>query len=124
MTDTPLYEATLADLLARARRDVEAARHAQEQARAEVSRAQHAAARQVAEAHARADAAVRAERARAEQAEEAVRQALADVPALPPLTGLDEEPGDAPPVPSLAELLAPSPGVDRFFDALLGPSGA
>ena len=119
MTDTPLYEATLADLLARARRDVERADLAARQAQAEVLRVQHAAARQVAEAHARADAAVRAERVRVE---EEVRRALVDVPALPPLSGVDEEHVEAPPVPPMSELLGPSPGVSRFLDALLGPS--
>ena len=140
MSDTPLYDATLSDLLLRARRDVERARgqaqQAQESARAEIMRAQEAAARRVAEAHARADAAVRQERVRrallAEEAEERVRQSLADVPPLPPLsapadlplgTAAEEEPV-APPVPSMQELLAPSPGVTRFLDALLGPSGS
>lgn len=149
MTDTPLFDATLSDLLLGARRGVEraeaqaalAARRAAEQAaearqqaRIEVMRAQHIAARTVAEAHARADRAVRQERVRraflGEEAEERVRLALVDVPPLPELAGrtisldgpLEEAEPEAPPVPSMADLLKPSPGVTRFLDTLLGPS--
>jgi hypothetical protein len=67
----------------------------------------------------------------AELAEERVRHALADVPPLPALAGrtvavdgpVEEVEPEAPPVPSMAELLKPSPGVTRFLDTLLGPSG-
>jgi hypothetical protein len=151
VTDSPLFEQTLSDLLlgarngvaraeARAalsaRRAAEQADEARQQARVEVARAQHQAARTVAEAHARADHAVRQERLRRalliEEAEERVRQALVAVPPLPALTGrlaqvdgpLEEEEPEAPPVPSMAELLKPSPGVTRFLDSLLGPSGS
>ena len=136
MSESPLYDATLSDLLARAREGVvraeQRAAEAQRQAQADVFRAQHAAARQVAEAHARADAAVREERVRraflAQEVEERVRRSLVDVPPLPPLSGpapaVAEDPVEVPPVPSMDELLAPSPGVSRFLDALLGPSDA
>jgi hypothetical protein len=100
-----------------------------------VLRAQRDAAAQVAEARREAEQQVREERVRrallAEQVEEQVRSALVAVPPLPPLTGRVGEPVDgpqdefepeAPPVPSMAELLKPSPGVTRFLDTLLGPS--
>jgi len=119
MTDTPLYDVTLGDLLARARRDVQRADEAARQAQEEVRRVQHQAARQVAEAHARADAAVRLERVRVE---EEVRRSLVDVPALPVLRGFDDDEVEAPPVPPMSDLLGPSPGVTRFLDALLGSS--
>jgi len=123
---TPLYEQTLSDLLLVAR----------QQAQKEVFRHQHAAARQVAEAHARADRLVREERLRrvflAEEVEERVRASLAAAPPLPPLVGrlasvdapVEEVEREAPPVPPLAELMRPTPGVTRFLDALLGPSDA
>ena len=124
MTDTPLFDQTLSDLLLVAR----------QQAQKEVFRHQHIAARQVAEAHARADRLVREERLRrlflAEEAEERVRASLVAVPPLPPLVGrvasadgpAEEVERDAPPVPPMAELMRPTPGVTRFLDALLGPS--
>lgn len=130
MSDTPLYDATLSDLLRDARRSVELAelrvRAAEERAR----QAQHEAARVVAEAHARADRAVREERFRrtllVEEAEERVRRELADVPALPslrePVEAAEAPEAETPPVPSMIDLLQPSPGVTRFLDALLGPS--
>jgi hypothetical protein len=161
VTDAPLFEQTLSDLLLGARKGVQraearaalAARRAAEQAdevrqqarveviRAErraaesVLRAQQDASAQVAEARRDAEQLVRQERIRrallAEQVEEQVRSTLVAVPPLPPLTGRVGEPVDgpeeeiepeAPPVPSMAELLKPSPGVTRFLDALLGPA--
>ena len=161
MTSEPLYEQTLSDLLLSARRGAEraearaalAARRAVEresevrqQAAIEISRAQRLAVVRAAEAERKAMLQVeelrrqaeheaRQERIRraivAELAEERVRNALADVPPLPPLAGrtiavdgpVEEIEPEAPPVPSMAELLKPSPGVTRFLDTLLGPSG-
>lgn len=108
--DTPLYDATLSDVLQRARLRVE-------------------------QAERRADLAEREARVRqalvADEVEERVRTALADAaPPLPPLRTEQDEPADeplseagereAPPVPSMAELLRPTPGVTRFLDSLLG----
>lgn len=141
MTDTtPLYEQTLSDLLLQARRGVQRAEARAERARREaheqVMRSQHQAALAVAQAHARADRAIREERVRrallADQIEAEVRHALVDVPPLPPLVGRVATPDgppveveqEAPPVPSMAELMRPTPGVTRFLDALLGPPQA
>lgn len=120
--DTPLYGETLADLLQRARLRAERA-----EARAD-------------QAERRAELAERQARVRqalvADEVEERVRTGLADAaPPLPVLRTEQDEPADepladaaereAPPVPSMAELLRPSPGVTRFLDSLLGssPSG-
>ncbi|MCW2599395.1 MAG: hypothetical protein JWM02_1224 [Frankiales bacterium] len=107
MSDTPLYAATLSDLLLRARREAD---------------------RRVALAEKRADLADREARVRRalveDTVEEQVRAALVlGAPPLPTLRAVvDEEPTEreAPPVPSMEELLRPTPGVTRFLDALLG----
>lgn len=140
MSDSPLFDETLSDLLAQARRGVERAEaraaEARAKARDQVVRSQHQAALAVAEAHARADLAVREERVRrtliAQEVEAQVRQSLADVPPLPELAGrvatadgqTEEVEPEAPPVPAMSELMRPSAGVTRFLDALLGPSQA
>jgi hypothetical protein len=135
VSDSPLFDETLSDLLASARKGVERAEaraaDARAQARDQVVRSQHQAARAVAEAHARADLAVREERVRraflAQEVEAQVRQSLADVPPLPPLAGpvaTEEVEPEAPPVPTMSELMRPSAGVTRFLDTLLGPSQA
>lgn len=129
LTDTPLYGATLSDLLQRARDEAELVR-------ARCALAERAAGERIAEAECRAEVAERAAQAGrallAEQVEERVRAALAlDAPPLPVLADDVEEPGHfldgfelpervAPPVPSMAELLQSSPGVGRFLDAMLG----
>jgi hypothetical protein len=120
VSDTPVFDQTLSDVLLRARREVEAA-----QARC-------------AEAEQRAAHAERAARVRralvSDEVEERVRAGLAH--AAPPLPDLqppgersrDESPDDhdelddltTPTVPSMAELLRSSAGGDRFFDSLLG----
>jgi hypothetical protein len=107
VSDTPLYDATLSDLLQQARREAD---------------------RRVALAEERATTAEREARVRraleAREIEERVRVALAsDAPPLPALrTYPAEEPLDreAPPVPSMDELLRPTPGVTRFLDSLVG----
>lgn len=116
MSDTPVFDQTLSDVLLRARREVEAA-----QARC-------------AEAEQRAAQAERAARVRqalvSDEVEERVRAGLAH--AAPPLPDLqppgagsqgDQDEQDdltTPAVPSMAELLRSSAGGDRFFDSLLG----
>ncbi|MFN2539437.1 MAG: hypothetical protein ABR549_14980 [Mycobacteriales bacterium] len=91
MSDTPLYQQTLSDLLQAGRSGVERA-----QAKA-------------AEKQFRAEHAVPQDRVRSDS--------LAG-PAEP-----EVEP-EVPPVPSMSELMTPTPGVTRFLDALLGPSDA
>lgn len=117
MSDTPVFDQTLSDVLLRARREVEAARA------------------RCAEAEQRAAHAERAARVRralvSDEVEERVRAGLAH--AAPPLPDLqppgersrDESPDElddltTPTVPSMAELLRSSAGGDRFFDSLLG----
>jgi hypothetical protein len=125
VTATPLYDATLSDLLLRSRLNAAAAEHA---AAARVAEVERAAAERVAAAERRAALAEREARVRhavvADQVEERVRAALAlDAPPLPELADRDDlelPERVAPPVPSMQELLRPSPGVNRFFDALLG----
>lgn len=131
MTDTPLYDATLSDQLLRARLE----------AQAQVSEARSWALKQAASAQLRADEAKRDyDLKRAEltaQIEERSRATLVHVAPPQPEQCLDlaVEPGagheapertelDAPPIPSMAELLLPTPGITRFLDALLGaPEG-
>ena len=125
MTDTPLYDATLADVLARARREADLARsrwelaerraderaeQAERDARLRIAQVEREAAAQVA----RAQAYVAAETARLAR-QDRVREALAEQPV--------DEPTETPTVPSLAELRAPAGRVSAFFDAVLGPSG-
>lgn len=99
MSDTPLYDLTLSDVLHRARREAD---------------------ERVAEAERRA--------AQAEQrtvlAEQraGVRAAIAQAAVEAATTGDRQEAPErsAPQVPSMADLLLPSPGVNRFLDSLLG----
>lgn len=137
-TDTPLYAATLSDMLASARdradrferRAAEAERRAAEvvaKVQAQLARAERLAEVRQALVSDQLTGQV------AEQVAEQVRTRLALNP--PPLPELEDRttdqfsephPGElereAPPVPSVAELLLPSPGVTRFLDALLGPT--
>jgi hypothetical protein len=122
VSDTPLYDATLSDLLLRARTE------AQER----VAEAQTWAHRQAEAAQKRADEVERdyhLKRAQlTQEIEERVRAALVETaPPLPALRlDLDEEfepertEQDAPPIPSMEELLRPTPGITRFLDSLLG----
>ncbi len=122
VSDTPLYDATLSDVLARAQREAdaraaEAVRHAQLQAmqaeqeltmiRAEVDRL-------------RREAQVRAAFVR-DEVEDAVRAELAT--AAPPLLDLSlgEDEPEAPPIPSFESLRTSSKRLDAFFDSLIGP---
>jgi hypothetical protein len=115
MTSTPLYDATLGEVLQRARE--------------RVAQVEQDAAARVAQAEQRALNAERQARVRqalvAEEVEERVRAALAlDAPPLPALQADGDEPEpeerEAPPVPSMEELMRPTPGITRFLDALLG----
>ena len=125
MTDTPLYDATLSDLLLRARTE------AQER----IAEAQTWAHRQAEAAQQRADEVARdyhLKRAQlTQEIEERVRATLVETaPPLRPLrveldaaepeVELERTEQDAPPIPSMAELLRPSPGITRFLDSLLG----
>jgi hypothetical protein len=127
VSDTPLYDATLSDQLLRARTE----------AQARVAEAQTWAHRQAQAAQQRADQVERdylEKRAQlTREIEERVRATLVETaPPLPALrVDVEDEPApepteqDAPPIPSMADLLRPSPGVTRFLDALLGaPPGA
>ncbi len=91
MTDTPLFDATLSDHLLRTRREAEA---------------------RIAEVEREAAARVAAAELRASQAEH--RQAVWAEPEEAPVER------DAPPVPSMEELMRPMPGINRFLDSLLG----
>jgi ribonuclease Y len=170
VTDTLLYQATLSDVLHKARRDAERAQAAaalvgrraaeraaelEQQARTtllaaerrsseadrvlaaaqrtaaqRVAEAQHVAARRLAEAERSAALLERQERVRraliVEEVEDRVRAELAlDAPplvALPSSPASEADDVTAPPVPSMADLLRPSPGVTRFLDTLLGPA--
>lgn len=125
MSDTPLFDATLSDVLARVRREAdarvaptaEAVRTAQLQAvqaelelravRAELDRL-------------RREAEVRAALVR-DEVEDAVRAELAS--AAPPLSDLQPEEDEpvAPPIPSFDSLRTSSKRLDAFFDSLIGP---
>jgi hypothetical protein len=125
VSDTPLYDATLSDVLARVRWEAdarvaptaEAVRAAQLQAmqaeqelrvlRAELDRL-------------RREAQVRAAFVR-DEVEDAVRAEL--VAAAPPLLDLspDEDEPLAPPIPSFDSLRTSSKRLDAFFDSLIGP---
>ena len=109
-----MYDETLSDVLQRARtRVAEVERRADER----VALAEERAVNVEREAQARQ---AHVER----EVEEQVRAALAlSAPPLQALrVDLDEEPfeREAPPVPSMAELLRPTPGVTRFLDSLYG----
>lgn len=108
MSDTPLFDATLSDVLARARREADA---------------------RVAEAEAETDRLRRQSQVRAaivrDQVEDAVRAELAL--AAPPLIDLrsvaleEDEPSTAPPIPAFHELRTSGARLDAFFDSLIGP---
>ncbi len=134
LTDTPLYAATLSDALSSARDRVD---RAQQRA----AEAERRAADVVAKVQAQLAQAERVAKVRqalladqvADKVEEQVLTRLAlGPPSLPELEdGMTEQLSEpyptelereAPPVPSMAELLLPSPGVTRFLDALLGPT--
>lgn len=113
VSDTPIFDATLSDVLARVRREADA-RVAL--ATAEVDRL-------------RREAQVRASVLR-DQVEEAVRAELAS--AAPPLLDLDgaapldrdatvEGEPVAPPIPAFHELRTSGTRIDAFFDSLIGP---
>ena len=146
MSDTPLYDATLSEVLQKARREAELARarstlaerraaeraaRAERDARLKVAEVERLAARRIAEAEQRAEHAQREARVRqglvADEVEQRVRMALAEAaPPLPPLhidLSDGEEPleREAPPIPTMDELMRPSPGITRFLDSLLGP---
>lgn len=146
MSDTPLYDETLSDLLQRARHEAEVARarwtlaertaaeraaQAEHDARLKVAEVERIAAQRIAEAERRAAHAQREARVRqglvADEVEQRVRMALAEAaPPLPPLQvhpSEAEEPleREAPPIPTMDELMRPSPGITRFLDSLLGP---
>jgi hypothetical protein len=102
VSDTPLFDATLSDVLARARHEVAAAA-------AEVDRL-------------RREAQVRTAIVR-DQVEEAVRAELAS--AAPPLIELtpavEEDEPVAPPIPAFDTLRTSGARIDAFFDSLIGP---
>lgn len=127
MSNTPLYDATLSDQLLRARVE----------AQAKVAEAQSWAHRQAEAAQKRADQVEREYHLKrallTQEIEERVRATLVETaPPLPALrVELDEESHDeqaqperteqdAPPIPTMEELLRPTPGVTRFLDSLLG----
>lgn len=116
MSETPLFDATLADVLARARRGAER----------RVEQAERAAAARVEAAERRAAAAEREYRVRQavleEQAEHRRQDSLRRNAEL--RLDLDEEPLDrsAPEVPSVADLMVATPGITHFLDSLLGPA--
>ncbi len=107
MSDTPLFDATLSDVLAQARREADA---------------------RVADALAEVDRLRRERQVRAvilrDQVEEAVRAELAA--AAPPLIDLrlveEEDAGPvAPPIPAFDELRTSGARINAFFDSLIGP---
>jgi hypothetical protein len=106
--DTPIFDATLSDVLARVRREADARVAV---AAAEVDRLQR-------------ESQVRAAIVR-DQVEEAVRAELAA--AAPPLIELrpifveEDEGPTAPPIPAFAELRTSGARIDAFFDSLIGP---
>ena len=107
---TPLYDATLADLLAasRARADAAESRAAEMELRLREARVREA---------------LLVDQARAEEAAR-VRDELVAAKPLPELV-IDLGSGDdepvAPPVPAFADLRVPEAKVGAFFDALIGP---
>ena len=131
-SDTPLYDETLSDVLLRVRRQAEARAQAGveavrataaaqvAQARADAERARLAAERAVVEAEqARRVAGVR----RALRADGVAAEAETREPAAMELEPKEDAP-QAPPVPSMADLMEPGRGAGVFFDALLGPTGS
>jgi hypothetical protein len=116
VTDTPIFDQTLSEVLLRARLEVEAAQARCVEAERRV-------------AHAERQARVR-QALVSDAVEERVRAGLAHaappLPALRSVTDQADEPDDendgvtTPTVPSMSDLLRTSTGVDRFFDSLLG----
>ena len=134
MSDTPLFEATLSDVLARVRREAEArvapTTDAVREAQLQAVRAEQRA--QALEAQLRA-AAVEVDRLRREsqvraaivrdQVEDAVRAELASAaPPLIDLSPVEEDAGPvAPPIPAFDTLRTSGARIDAFFDSLIGP---
>jgi vacuolar-type H+-ATPase subunit H len=111
VSDTPLYDETLSDLLLRARTE----------AQVRIAEAQTWAKREVEAAQQRADRVEQdylAHRALlTEEINERVRATRVESNQEPETERTEH---DAPPIPSMEELLQPSPGITRFLDSLLG----
>lgn len=111
MSDTPLYDETLSDLLLRVRTE----------AQLRLAEVETWAKQEVEAAQQRADRVERDYLARrallTQEINEQVRASRVESDREPETERTEH---DAPPVPSMKELLQPSPGITRFLDSLLG----